>query len=779
MQIHPGSPKHQDEALNSNSAATLAGITRRQTNGKRLLNGGLALAGLGLALIYVSQGWGGYDYLPGGRKVALGVILLMLAGLALARLRLSARPTGPAELFLRTLRNVRVREALLPGGLVVFGLALRIWGVNFGLPYLEHVDEWTVAERALHVMQSGSFDPYDYQHPGLTENDRQAFTYPTLTTYLQTGVFSLRFLLGVGSGQYDGTSILSDPATKNNFYLWGRALTAIIGAGTVWLVYLLGRQAYSRAAGLIAALFLTFFYLHVLNSHWLTTDVPSGFMVLLPFLFILPVLEGREDRKFYLMAGFTAGLAVATKYNNALILAPLLLAHLLSRPARNWINWNITLALAAVLAGFTAGAPFVFWHFPQFLTDLAAIVKHYQITGHIGYEASDNWLQYVSFMMAENAVVVLLGLGGIALAAARHSRRDLVLLAFPLLTYLQLSAYKVNFSRNLMPIIPFLVIFAGLFLASGFKWLLACWPDHKLNDIRLTNLALGGLAALAVLSPALAIWRYDAYNAQPTNRARATAWIEQNLPRGAKLWLEPFSTDLLPRSNYRLDGGQGALSNPPEWYRANGYHYLALSEAYYKEASESGNAVVRAGYRALTEGPYPAGMELAQDFKKNSTDRPGARIVVLKTGLPLLLNREELASQARPLNFNFSEQIKLAGWQAPPAIKAGTTFTVALYWETLRTPPFNYSTFIHIINKENQIVAQIDLAPFAGTRPTSGWQPGEISRDDYPLTLPAQMKADNYSLVIGLYQAPNGPRLNLQDGLSEVQIGTISVVGER
>jgi 4-amino-4-deoxy-L-arabinose transferase-like glycosyltransferase len=736
---------------------------------------------LGLAFLYVSKDWSGYSYLPGGRKAALGLLLVAGVGLLAGRVLPGTRWPVVRQALVEKLTGSVVRHWLPVGLLVAVALVLRVWGTNFGLPYLEHVDEWNVAERALHMVQTGNFDPLDYLQPGLADNDRQAFTYPTLTTYLETGVFAVRFLQGVAADKYDGTNVLASPYIKGDFYLWGRALVALLGAGTVLLVFLLGRRVYNYRVGLVGAAFLTFFYLQALNSHYLTTDVPSGFMVLLPFFWILPILEGREERRFYLLAGFLAGLAVATKYNNALILLPLVLAHLFGRPPRRWVSFKLPLAFLAAGAGFFVGAPFVFFHLPQFFTDLAAIINHYQNIGHPGFESNDNWLQYVNFMLADNLVIVWLGLAGVLLALVRHTRRDFVLLSFPLLTYLQLSSYKVNFSRNLMPVIPFLVIFAALALVMGLDWL---WHKFEpgLTSLSLprqtANLALGLVVVTAVVSPALTIWHYDSYNSQPTNRARATTWIEANIPHGAKLWLEPFSTDLLPRSDYRLEGGKGVLSNPLEWYAANGFHYIVLSEAYYKEALESGNSSVRASYRALTEGPYPAGLSLVQDFKKNETDRPGARIIILKTGLPLLVTPAELAKEAQPLALDFSGQLKLVGYQAPTTTKAGQSLTIGLYWQTLKTPGRDYTTFLHLLNSDGKIVAQVDLPPFAGTRPTSTWQPGQLVRDEYPLSLPGNLPAGQYRVVVGLY-LPDGPRLNLADGRIEADMFNLEVTGAK
>lgn len=742
-----------------------------------MLNVALALVGVGLAFVWVSAGWSGYAKIPGGRKGLLAAGLLVAAGLVAGRVWLGLGRAGLTRTSRRLWHSPRVREAVPVAGLVLVALWVRMWGINFGMPYLEHVDEWNVAERALYTIQTGSFDPHDYRHPGLADNDRQAFTYPTLYTYAETGVFALRYLQGVSAGQFDGTSALASVRGKADFYLWGRALTAILGAGTVLLLYLLGRRVYGRRVGLVGAVFLSFFYLHALNSHWLTTDVPSGFMAFLPFFPIISIAQGRDERRLYLWAGLLAGLAIATKYNNALILAPLVLAHFLGRKPTRWPGWNLPFAVGMAGVGFAAGAPFVFWHLPQFLTDLAAAVNHYQNIGHSGFEGDDNWWQFLNAMLAENAAVVGLALVGLGLLAARHRRLDLVVLSFPLLTYLQLSSYRVNFSRNLMPVIPFLALFAALALVEGIGWL---WPRlaRRVRPVARfalgPNLAIGLIALLAIVSPTLTILRYDSFNAQLTNRAKATAWVEQNLPHGAKLWLEPFSLDLLPRTNYRLEGGQGVLANSLDWYVANGFHYLVLSESYYAGTMEGGNEADKTRYRSLLEGPLPPGWSVAQDFKKNKNDWPGARITVVKTPLPLLLTGEEARRIGGPTSFDFGGAIRLSGRETPVAAKAGSTLSVVLYWQTLRTPNANYTTFLHLLDAQGQRVAQLDLPPFGGTRPTSNWQPGEVVRDEYPMVLPPGLAPGSYRLVVGLYQT-DGPRLPLPDGQTQAILGSIEV----
>jgi 4-amino-4-deoxy-L-arabinose transferase-like glycosyltransferase len=734
------------------------------------VNIGIALSGAAVYFVYIARNWSGFKLLPGGRTTALVLALLVFLALVGTRLILAYRQKG-LDRALATGKSALRSPHTLATLIVAAALALRLWSINFGMPYLEQVDEWAVADRALHIIQTGNFDPLDYRNPGLPDDDRQAFTYPGLYTYLQTGIFSLQFLAGVTAGRYDGTGGLDSTAIKPDFYLWGRAFTALLGAATVLLVYVVGSRWYNRREGLLAALFLGFFTLHVVNSRFITTDVPSGFFALLPFLLILPILKGSENRWLFLSAGLLSGLAVGTKYNNALIFLPLVLAFMLSRAPRRWISWNLPLAAFGLLAGVFVTTPFAFFHLPNFLTDIAAIIDHYQNRGHAGYEGENNWLFYFRAMAQENLPVTILGTGGVVLALARHSKRDIVLLSFPLISYLQLSSYKVNFTRNLMPVLPFLAIFAALALVLLVEFGFSKVPSaYK----RWQSAALALLGVMAIIGPAININQQANLNAQPSARARATTYIEKNLPAGSRFYIEPYSVELLPRDRYRVEGGS-ALKYPPEWYAANGYNYLVLSEAYHKESRETGKDSVKAAYNALIDGPRPAGLELEQDFPVNDTDKPGARIIILRTSLRTVTTNPQDFKIERPLRATLGSDIRLIGADFPDRIQPGKTLSVILYWETIAPPPRNYTVFVHLLDEKNKKVAQLDLQPLGATRPTLLWKPGEITRDEYPLALPANLAPGDYRLVVGMYLAPNGPRLTLPDGADSVDIGSVRV----
>jgi 4-amino-4-deoxy-L-arabinose transferase-like glycosyltransferase len=749
-----------------------SGKKPRRLPSAKILNAGVALSCAALLFLYISKNWELYDQIPGGRKLLFGVMGLALVVTGGTRLY---QAFGFAQLLktpLRLWQNVKVRAAVPVIALTLVALVLRLWSINFGLPYLEQVDEWAVADRALHIVQTGNFDPLDYRNPALPDNDRQAFTYPSLYTYLQSGVFAARFLAGVAADKYTGTGGLDALTVKPDFYLWGRILTAILGAGTALLVFLVGSRWYNRRVGLTGGLFLAFFYLHVINSRYITTDAPSAFFAILPFLLILPILKGSEKKWLYLAAGILCGLAIGTKYNNALIILPLVLAHLLGRSPRKWLNWNLPLAGLGTFAGFFISSPFIFFHLPNFLTDIAAIINHYQNSGHPGYEGENNWLFYLQALGQNNLLALWLGLGGIALAFARHLKQDVTLLAFPLISFLQLSSYKVNFTRNLMPVIPFLAIFAAVALV----WLVGIALKYLPGTFaRYNRFVLAGLSVIVIVFPAMDIATHANLNVQPTARVRATEYIEKNLPAGSKLYIEPFSVELLPRDNYRLEGGS-ALKYPPEWYAANGFNYLVLSEAYHKESRTTGKDSVKAAYNALIDGPRPAGLQLEQDFQVNGTDKPGARVIILRTTLKAVSRNPQDYQIQRPTDVKLGNDIRLIGADYPDSLQAGGTLNLALYWQANNTPPHNYTVFVHLLDENDKIASQLDLPPLGGTRPTSLWRPGEITRDDYPLPLPANLADGKYRIVVGMYEPPNGARLTLTDGSDSIEVGTVSIL---
>ncbi len=360
---------------------------------------------------------------------------------------------------------------LTVAGITLGALAVRVFGISDNLPYINYPDEPAVADRALKILQTGDYNPH-------------YFVYPSLYYYMQAGVYLVRFFSLVSSGKI----INLEGAQPTDFYLWGRLLTAVLGALTVPLVYLAGRRLYGRRCGtlvgLVGAVFMAASTVHIVFSQLITTDVPAAFFSALSFLMIARLLpDGDEAGPFalapysrYVWAGVAIGLALSTKYNSALVLLPFLLAHLYASwdaPAgerlRALLGPRLWVGLASTAAAFLVTTPFAIFDLPTFLNDVASVISHYNF-GHVGHEGDDNWLFYIQSFLGTDTMPTLLTLLGIVVAFVRHKRQDIIVLSFPLVFYLSMSSYRVNFTRNLLPMLPFTSILAALPLALAWQW---------------------------------------------------------------------------------------------------------------------------------------------------------------------------------------------------------------------------------------------------------------------------------------------------------------------
>jgi mannosyltransferase len=116
-------------------------------------------------------------------------------------------------------------------------------------------------------------------------------------------------------------------------------------------------------------------------------------------------------------------------------------------------------------------------------------------------------------------------------------------------------------------------------------------------------------------------------------------------------------------------------------------------------------------------------------------------------------------------------------------IKAGETLMLTLYWQALAEMEKRYTVFVHLLDADNRIVAQMDSEPLGGTHPTTEWQFGEIVRDNYGLLIAPHTPPGEYLLEVGMYYLPTLERLPVLDASGNVKddrvvLGTIQQARE-
>lgn len=731
-----------------------------------------ALTGLLLFTLYLtllarndidsSMGSGALPAVPGGWKSLAALQVLGLLFLVAVRVR---RTTSTSHMAAR-LRTWTISHsvALAVTGLTLLALALRVFGISDNLPYTSNPDEPAVADRALRILQTGDFNPH-------------YFVYPNLYTYMQMAVYLPRFFLLVSSGAIENL----DQVTPIDFYLWGRLLTALLGTLTVPLVFLAGRRLYGTIVGLVAAAFMATNSVHLVYSQLITTDVPATFFSALSLLAIARLLPDSSTTldasrissvalpspRHYLLAGVAMGLAVGTKYNSALVVLPFLLAHAyvvsdhtreLGARLRAFFGSRLWLALASMVGAFLLTTPFALFDLPNFLNDIASVLAHYRF-GHLGFEGDDNWRFYFGTFLQSDFLPTLLSLVGVIIALARRIRADLLLLSFPLVFYFSMSSYRVNFTRNMLPIIPFTSILAAMALVLAWKALIAYItnrPGTQRRAIaRLAPWLLGIIVALGILPQTAAALQRDYRQTQPDTRLRAAQWLDANTKPGTKLWME-FDTPKLTPGRYLVGTGQHITAHPMDWYVDNRYEYLVVSAGAYKpvvyDRPESDPDLRDAYLRFFDENKS----NLVVSFETNKIDHPGPTIQIYRTGYAPPKSPTEVHAQ-QPVNAQYHElganggTITLIGADYPQKIEAGSTLPLTLYWTADRALKTNYTVFVHLVDSSGNKLTQIDVGPRSGTYPTSLWSPGEVVVDEVTPALPAGLPSGEYILRVGLY----------------------------
>lgn len=103
----------------------------------------------------------------------------------------------------------------------------------------------------------------------------------------------------------------------------------------------------------------------------------------------------------------------------------------------------------------------------------------------------------------------------------------------------------------------------------------------------------------------------------------------------------------------------------------------------------------------------------------------------------------------------------------------GEQILVGLYWTADSTPQHDYTTFLHLLDPDEHVVAGWDNPPCRGTCPTSTWQAGERLRDEFTLTLPAEAASGTYRLRTGMYHTATGEALPVISAGESIQDGRL------
>ena len=378
-----------------------------------------------------------------------------------------------------------MRTSIVSLGLILLSAGLlRFWALGSGVPEAVGRDESVIMDLAVGMMKSGNLDPGFFDHGGLY-------------IYTQLIVVTLRFM----SGALDGLWSSLDQVGSADFYVWGRATTAALGAVTVLLVYLIGMRWGSRHA-LLAAGLMAVMPTHVLFSHRVATGVPATLCVTLTWLLCLRANESGRLAAFA-WAGAAAGLAASITYGAGMSLGlPLLTAWMTLEAAPSRLRCGLG-AIGAFVTAFMLGSPYTLLNLPRFLEAFA----HMAAAGHAAGRGGTPFLTEIATVMGWPAT--MLAIAGLIMGAVRAVKgpgrpRWALALVAPLLLHRLADSPFVADSEALLFVLPFLCVVAAAAVVSGVSLL------RRFDIARMPRTVLiAALTVAALLPPSIAAIRVD------------------------------------------------------------------------------------------------------------------------------------------------------------------------------------------------------------------------------------------------------------------------------
>ena len=604
--------------------------------------------------------------------------------------------------------------------IVLLGAALRAWGITYGLPYTYPADEPNYLLITLKIIQSGDLNPHWW-------------FYPSLMFYLNALALLLYFFVGRVLGLFGTLADLPPPQIVTmgvgvmplpSMLLTVRALNALFGIAAIVVLYLSARRAHpNKAVALVAALLLAVSPTAVAYSQQLGPDTFALFFSLVSFLFAVRIADDPRTRN-YVGAGLGAGLAIASKYNAGVILIALIVAHLARYGWRGVWRRELYVGMIVAALAFFLGTPFAVFDFPNFIEGIRWQIFSYSVEGHAGEEGNAlAW--YVAYLLSQEGLAVLGAVVGIVYAFFARAKRYWVVLSFPLPYFLIVSQMVTRNARTIMLIVPFLGLLTAIVVVELCEWL------ERTGRVKRSAVVVALLAFvfLMLAIPARETIAADLRLSRSDGRETARQWIAANVPPGSRIALEAYSP-YVDRQKFVAQGFYGLPEHLPEWYAAQGFEYLVLSEGAYGRYFAD---PTRYPDQVKQYDQFFARYPLTARFDDNDWE-----IRIYKTDVAL-------PSQRVAARFgDYAELIELIGYDDVQWTR-GDPLRVRLFWRTLGSKPEPFEVELRLLGQADQEIATVRSDVFQ----SKGWRTGMFD-GIFTLPVPADVPPGQYRVQVNV-----------------------------
>jgi len=122
---------------------------------------------------------------------------------------------------------------------------------------------------------------------------------------------------------------------------------------------------------------------------------------------------------------------------------------------------------------------------------------------------------------------------------------------------------------------------------------------------------------------------------------------------------------------------------------------------------------------------------------------------------PLMAETDIPAEGFQRLDFFYeAERLRLVGYRVEKSqVEPGDWLPVTLYWQATRPVGKNYTTFVHLLDREGESIGQANTYPDGGNWPTSMLPPGGVLASTYYVPVSPEAEAPQLTrLAFGLFE---------------------------
>lgn len=463
------------------------------------------------------------------------------------------------------LKKIKNNKFLI--AIIIIAILLRFVGlwpntINADEAYVQ-TKSWDVI---LNVVKFHDINPHTFKYGSLMFYLQALIAVPTI---IGNYFLNMAHLLPKFDPKWLDFSYYFDEATRkyaNTLVAHGRAETAFFGVATVVVVYFLAKKLFNKRVGLLSAFLFAIAPLHVRDSHYITTDILSLFAIMLALLCMAYLMDTKKW-KWFILSGITLGISATIRYFPLALLAyPIAI---LFSFEKKWV-WFLKVMVSGIFifVGVFLGMPFFFldpkgpalfmedmqkYVLPWYSTSISTYIfstiisltshgkaampdiKMLYSTPRIIRPIHANWL----FFNGIDILPTLTGLAGMVILLFKSLRKFLFLMVIPVVNFIYISAFiPAYYERLVIPLIPFMAIFAGVFIDFIFVKF-----EKSFNKKRVV-IILALFVLLVAFLPLTKSFSSSIACGEDSIQTQSVDWIlKHNIPQVARIgYLTPVST---------------------------------------------------------------------------------------------------------------------------------------------------------------------------------------------------------------------------------------------